>query len=244
MRSRGVMKAAGIAERDGREKATPSSRLLGTQRTISDRLRRAHRLPRMNTPPFSLSDAWDHACRWLERIAALFGDPVAIRDQGEMRRADMRRLIAWLKPLEDFVRRLLVIQACRAFAAQAQPRAVPRAPARTAQRRGRRRASFRVLPSTEHQGARARRPSRRRAHANDLLLSAPLARRYDALVSALVAPDRIVARLARRLAREAARVRAFITTPRRHRVRDAVVDAVAQAVEMAFAAALPAHDSS
>ncbi|MBI1187336.1 MAG: hypothetical protein GC206_08420 [Alphaproteobacteria bacterium] len=196
--------------------------------------RTARILARMH-PHFSLSDAFDHALRMVERIAALFGDPVAIRDQGEMRRSDARALIAWLAPLEDFVRRLFIIAACRALGRR-RLSAVSAAPPPPAAHRPRR-VGFRILPSPDrpYTPHRPLRPPRRMSCA-EAIASAPLARRFNALVTALASPQRIIARLARRLASAAARIRALLAAPAP--TRDAIADAAQGAATAAVEAAL------
>jgi len=151
----------------------------------------------LTPPPFDLRTAWGWAFASMRRIASLFGDPVAIRDQRFMRRGDMRTMLAWLRPLETLLRRVLILEAARR---PPPPRKAP-APwsstAAAALRAGACRRAFRVLPCADRSSRTHTRTLK--SHPDAMIASGPLAYRFDALVGALDAPLPLIRRLARRL---------------------------------------------
>lgn len=185
-------------------------------------------------PPFDLHAAWDYAIATVQRIVAIFGDPVAIRDQAFLPRSDIRLMLEWLRPLEALLRRLLLLKAMRSAPPPQRPRA-PRDSARfVALRAIPRRRGFRVLPCARR--ASGVRTLRRRLDPEALIASGPMARRFNALVCALVRPAPLVARLARRLYARDARALALARAGRGDRRNaDALGAAAAVAVEFALA---------
>ncbi|MBI1187450.1 MAG: hypothetical protein GC206_09000 [Alphaproteobacteria bacterium] len=187
-------------------------------------------------PPFDLRAAWDWACAAVERVAALFGDPVALRDGRVIRNADARLMVGWLRPLEALLRRLLLLEAARR--PPPKPRK-PLAPRETARRRAPiaapPRRAFRVLPCTNHPSGGARRPPRK-CDPEAFIASHPLAHRFNALVCAIANPDPLVARLARRLYAGDPRALALARLNRRDmRSDDRCAFAAASAAEYAVA---------
>jgi len=210
----------------------------------------------LTPPPFDLRAAWGWAYASLRRIASVFGDPVAIRDQGVMRRGDIQAVLAWLRPLEALVRRLLLIEAARQAPSPRRNASAPWDAARAAALRGgARRRSFRVLPNIARSGNAHARTFR--GHPDALIASGPLALRFDALVGALAARRPLITRLARRLYDRDPRVMALGRLKRSDmRSEDADGFAAASAAEFALAEflasmadflsvfAVPAPDSS
>ncbi|MBI1186202.1 MAG: hypothetical protein GC206_02550 [Alphaproteobacteria bacterium] len=190
-------------------------------------------------PPFDLRAAWEHVAATVHRIAMLFGDPVALRDQQWLALGDARVLLGWLRPLEALLRRLLLLEAVRC--APPPRRLSPRDPARFAAiRAGAPRRAFRILPYT-HQSSGAA-PRREPADPSALVASRPFALRFNAIVCALNRPAPIIARLARRLyARDRRALAVARLTRRDRRAVDPLEAAAASAAEFALADFLDAR---
>jgi hypothetical protein len=158
-------------------------------------------------PSFTETTAWDHLHVFLEDLIGLFGKPIALARRLDFPQAEHKVCAAWLRALEAWLRRLLLIAAAR----------VTPPPEREAKQRGPRkcvatsasvaredsadwRVSFRL---TDNKRARsARRTSKRlpRRFWDPI----PLALRFEALLRVAQNPERHIQRAARLLAKNTA----------------------------------------
>ncbi|MGE3143928.1 MAG: hypothetical protein AB7L65_11460 [Hyphomonadaceae bacterium] len=170
-----------------------------------------------DAPPFSLPAAWDLLRDALTWLAALFGPPAHLRDQRMQARRDHALLLSWLRSLEAFAARLLLIAA--------HALALPETKGRAAQQDGRGAradgAAWRARLHLPRMPAPASaRPPRAGAGAlreaeEEICLAA--AARYEGLRRLAQNPLAYARRLARRLRRDGALARRIALAPVRPR---------------------------
>lgn len=163
----------------------------------------------------SLSELWSAAVERLARLQIVFGTPFAfLTTRSELFRAERRRLLRHLAPLERLVRALLLALALSEPAPPSVRRKAPRRPARTPAApawpgpnsgawTGVR---FRVVPAP----ARARTAAAGRAAPATVFYRYPLARRMEALARVLADPAPYVRRLAAMLRTRTTRMLAWV----------------------------------
>jgi hypothetical protein len=157
-------------------------------------------------PAFTEQTAWDYLRVFLEDFATLFGKPATLARREDFAEREHKVCTAWLRALEAWLRRLLLIAAARITLAT-RPEAKKRPP-RKAITAG---ASFASEDSADwrvsfqlHAPKRTRRAKRRRSLPRRVWNPTPLALRFEALLRAAQNPERHVQRMARALARNAA----------------------------------------
>lgn len=164
-----------------------------------------------------LESAWGLGRDLILMIALRFGLPASLARRRTIARRERALMLAWLAPLEHFVRRLLFIAAA-AMGRPNAPREIPPVPGikQTIGRPGFASEDSRdwgvsfMLFEPERRPAKARPSGRVECWPRAAHSALPLAERFEALIRVTENPDRYAKRLAQRLRAKPARVRRLI----------------------------------
>lgn len=158
-----------------------------------------------NPEPFTAAAGWSLARLALELICRLFGAPASLMRKRRIDSATRAALLAWLRPLEAFARRLLLIEAASQPPPNA-PRFTPKQPyLKAGCGRGgfadedstRWSVSFKTFPAAPRAARKSKR--KRAARNSEFMSSAALAERLEAIMRLAENPDPAIRRVARRL---------------------------------------------
>lgn len=163
-----------------------------------------------NAPAFDLAYAWTWAAELIDFLAIAFGDPKAILERLHVRRSWRRALAARLRPIEAYVRRLLLIEACMRPAPEPPPTPDAKRPADAARLAAlpRKRTLFAILPQTAR--AKARNARRSRESGDPFVPARGSAMRLNALAHVIANPEPAMRRLMKRLHQAEPRIAALL----------------------------------
>ena len=162
----------------------------------------------------NLDDIWEKAKEAVRTLMRSFSTPGGYLDQGVMERREEAALLAWLKPFEQFVRRMLVLEAvffapalnaARKVSAK-QKRSKPSVRDLSAEdSRDWKGVSFRLSPRRrkKRDGSKPKQPNPfALAEPANLVSTEKYALRIEALCRVIGKPDRLIKSVARKLSAE------------------------------------------